>query len=258
MYIAAEATAKELEEPYVTVSSTSLDCLRRGLGRDGTPIPVYATLGVEAGEVSTGEAVFRLPASRYIERAGGGMLSGAFAILADACCGCAVGTVLPAGGSALTAQMRVEFVRSPPPDGAWIESRARAAAADHDVPGTGLLGVVSRRADSGHSTWTIRPPAAAANSFRMVHGVVLGLLACEVASDALRSVTGPGEDLTPLDMSVSFYRGIPAADGLAVANASVTHRGRRFVVAEGEVLRPNGKRGLRLSVGARVGSGAHR
>ena len=102
------------------------------------------------------------------------------------------------------------------------------------------------QADSGRSAWTFRPPPSAANSFAMVHGGVLGLLAHEVASDAQRSLIGPGEELIPLDLVVNFYRGIPASDRLAAATAQVTHRGRRFVVAEGEVTGPDGRPALRL------------
>ena len=194
-------------------------------------------------------------------------------MLADACCGCAVAAALPAGGAALTAQLRVEFIRPLPAGHAWIEGRAEANAVDDNSglaraeivdqadqllgvaslrvikashqgfrqpapaarpsparpslgpatrprrrvqPGTWrrprvarLLGVVSRLADSGRSAWTFRPPPAAANSFGMVHGGVLGLLAHEVASDAQRSLIGPGEELIPLDLVVNFYRGGP-------------------------------------------------
>ena len=115
-----------------------------------------------------------------------------------------------------------------------------------------LLGVVSRLADSGRSAWTFRPPPGAANSFAMVHGGVLGLLAHEVASDAQRSLIGPDEQLIPLDLVVNFYRGVPASGRLAAATARVTHRGRRFVVAEGEVAGPDGRPALRLSAGAQV------
>ena len=51
---------------------------------------------------------------------------------------------------------------------------------------------------------------------------------------------------------VNFYRGVPASGRLAAATARVTHRGRRFVVAEGEVAGPDGRPALRLSVGAQV------
>jgi uncharacterized protein (TIGR00369 family) len=299
--------------------------LRRGLGRDGIPIPVHRTLGVEVREATAGSAVVRLPRSPHLAAPHGGLLPGAFAVLADVCCGCAIAAALPAGGAALTAQLRVEFIRPLSAAQAWIEGRAEADAVDDSsglaraeivdeadqllgvaslrvikashqgfrqaaptaptraaaasaraasaraasapaaassrpagvqapTPAARLLGVVSRQADSGRSAWTFRPPPSAANSFAMVHGGVLGLLAHEVASDAQRSLIGPGEELIPLDLVVNFYRGIPASDRLAAATAQVTHRGRRFVVAEGEVTGPDGRPALRLSVGAQVRS----
>ena len=282
--------------------------LRRGLGRDGIPIPAYQTLGVDVREATAGSAVVRLPRSPHLVAPDGSLLPGAFAILADACCGCAVAAALPAGGAALTAQLRVEFIRPLPAGHTWIEGRAEADAVDDSsglaraeiideadqllgvaslrvikashqgfrqtapapaptpvpaptpaspaaqapTPVARLLGVVSRQADSGRSAWTFRPPPGAANSFGMVHGGVLGLLAHEVASDAQRSLIAPGEELIPLDLVVNFYRGVPATDRLAASTAQVTHRGRRFVVAEGEVAGPDGRPALRLSVGAQV------
>jgi uncharacterized protein (TIGR00369 family) len=295
-----------------TEDDTDLAGLRRGLGQAGTPIPAYRTLGVEVRRAAGGSAVVRVPVSPHLTASGGGLLPGAFAVLADACCGCAVATALPAGGAALTAQLRVEFIRALPGGQVWIEGRAEADAVDDDgglargeivdeadqllgvaslriikashpatqpepshappppgptypgpaqlgpvqpqahTPPGPLLGVVSRQADSGQSTWMFRPPPGAANSFGMVHGGVLGLLAHEVASDAQRSLIGPGEELIPLDLVVNFYRGVPASGRLAAATARVTHRGRRFVVAEGEVAGPDGRPALRLSVGAQV------
>lgn len=294
----------------VTDDEAVLAGLRRGLGRDGIPIPAYQTLGVEVREATAGSAVVRVPRSPHLTAPDGALLPGAFAVLADACCGCAVAAALPAGGAALTAQLRVEFIRPLPAGQAWIEGRAEADAVDDSsglaraeivdeadqllgvasmrvikashqgfrqaapaasapagsapapmsapaavqapTPVARLLGVVSRRADSGRSAWTFHPPPGAANSFGMVHGGVLGLLAHEVASDAQRSLIAPGDELIPLDLVVNFYRGIPASDRLATANAQVTHRGRRFVVAEGEVAGPDGRPALRLSVGAQV------
>ncbi|MBV9380936.1 MAG: hotdog fold thioesterase [Streptosporangiaceae bacterium] len=291
--------------PSATPDDAELAGLRRGLGREGIPIPAYQTLGVEVRSATIGAAVVRVPVSPHLAAPGGGLLPGAFAVLADACCGCAVAAALPAGGAALTVQLRVEFIRPLPPGHAWIEGRAEADAVDDDSglaraeivdeadqllgvsslriikashqgsrhgaaatpvspgrsqparhqadnPVARFLGVVSRLADSGRSTWTFRPSHAVANSFGMVHGGVLGLLAHEVASDALRSVIGLGEELIPLDLVVNFYRGVPAADGLAAAIARVAHRGRRFVVAEGEVAGPDGRPALRLSAGAQI------
>ena len=301
--------------------------LRRGLGRDGILIPAHQTLDVDVPEATAGSAVVRVPRSPHLTTSDGGLLPGAFAVLADVCCGCAIAAALPAGGAALTAQLRVEFIRPLPPGQVWIEGRAEADAVDDHsglaraeivdqtdqllgvaslrvikashqgfrqaapaaappaaappaarpsaasapaavastpiavqapvvglTPVAQLLGVVSRVAESGRSAWTFRPPPGAANSFAMVHGGVLGLLAHEVASDAQRSLIAPGEELISLDLVVNFYRGVPASDRLAAATARVTHRGRRFVVAEGEVAGPDGRPALRLSVGAQIRS----
>jgi uncharacterized protein (TIGR00369 family) len=255
--------------------------------------------GVEAGA-----AAVRVPASPYLTAPDGGLLPGAFAVLADACCGAAIVSAMAGGGATLTAQLRVEFIRPLPAGHTWIEGRAEADAADDETglaraeivdeadqllgvaslrimrtsmqkvpPGTvtpaipgrfggpespaerpvdGLAGVASRFADSGQSAWRIRPPLAAANSYGMVHGGVLGLIAHEVASDAMRSAIGPGQELLPLDLVLNFYRGVPVLAGHAAATARVTHRGRRFIVAEGEVTGPDGRCALRLSVGAQI------
>jgi uncharacterized protein (TIGR00369 family) len=287
-----------------TAAEGEIEALRRGLGRDGIPIPAYQTLGIEMRSVEAGAAVVRVPSSPYLTAPDEGLLPGTFAVLADACCGAAIVSAMAAGGATLTAQLRVEFIRPLPAGHTWIEGRAEADAVDEETglaraeivdeadqllgvaslrimrtslqkvpsvtvtpatpgrfggpespaerPVDGLAGVASRFADSGQSAWRFRPPPAAANSYGMVHGGVLGLIAHEVASDAIRSATGPEEELLPLDLVLNFYRGVPVSAGHAAATARVTHRGRRFVVAEGEVIGPDGRRALRLSVGAQI------
>jgi uncharacterized protein (TIGR00369 family) len=291
-----------------TAAEGEIEALRRGLGRDGIPIPAYETLGIDMRSVEAGAAVVRVPASPYLTAPDGSLLPGAFAVLADACCGAAIVSAIAGGGATLTAQLRVEFIRSLPAGYAWIEGRAEADAVDEETglgraeivdetdqllgvasmrimrtsmqkvppetftpaapgrfggpenpaerpaerPLDGFAGVASRFVDSGQSVWRFRPPLAAANSYGMTHGGVLGLIAHEVASDAIRSATGPGEELLPLDLVLNFYRGVPVSAGRAAATARVTHRGRRFVVAEGEVIGPDGRRALRLSVGAQL------
>lgn len=292
-----------------------IEALRRGLGRDGLPIPAYETLGIDMRSVEAGTAVVRVTASPYLTTPDGGLLPGTFAVLADACCGAAIVSAMAGGGATLTAQLRVEFIRPLPAGHAWIEGRAEADAVDEETglaraeivdetdqllgvasmrimrtsmqkvqpetltpaapgwsggpenpaerraerraerPVDSLAGVASRFADSGQSAWRFRPPLAAANSYGMTHGGVLGLIAHEVASDAIRSAAGPGEEVLPLDLVLNFYRGVPVSAGHAAATARVTHRGRRFVVAEGEVTGPDGRRALRLSVGAQIRAG---
>jgi uncharacterized protein (TIGR00369 family) len=296
--------SQPVQDTTATADEGEIEALRRGLGRDGIPIPAYQTLGVDVRSVKVGSAAVRVPVSPYLTAPDGGLLPGAFAVLADACCGCAVVSAMPATGATLTAQLRVEFIRPLPAGRTWIEGRAEADAADGDTglaraeivdeadrllgvaslrvmktslrkmppgalapptpgrfgdprspaerPVDALAGVASRFADSGQSVWKFRPPLAAANSYGMVHGGVLGLIAHEVASDAIRSAIGPGQELLPLDLVLNFYRGVPVSAGHAAATARVTHHGRRFVVAEGEVISPDGRSALRLSVGAQV------
>ena len=81
-------------------------------------------------QAAAGSAVVRVPLSPHLTAPDGGLLPGAFAVLADACCGCAIAAALPAGGAALTAQLRVEFIRPLPAGQAWIEGRAEADAVD--------------------------------------------------------------------------------------------------------------------------------
>ena len=150
-----------------TEDDADLAGLRRGLGQAGTPIPAYRTLGVEVRRAAAGTAVVRMPVSPHLAAPSGGLLPGAFAVLADACCGRAVATALSAGGAALTAQLRVEFIRPLPPGQVWIEGRAEADAVDDDGGlargeivdrADQLLGVASLRIIKASHRASGRPP----------------------------------------------------------------------------------------------------
>lgn len=54
-----------------------IEALRRGLGRDGIPVPAYETLGIEMPSVEAGAAVARMPASPYLTAPDGALLPGA-------------------------------------------------------------------------------------------------------------------------------------------------------------------------------------
>src|ERR1700747_1772367 len=100
-----------------TAAEGEIEALRRGLGRDGIPIPAYQTLGIEMRGVQAGAAAVRAPASPYLTapaargpappyRAApdGGLLPGGFPVVADACCGAAIVSAMTGGGATLTAQ----------------------------------------------------------------------------------------------------------------------------------------------------------
>jgi uncharacterized protein (TIGR00369 family) len=114
-----------------------------------------------------------------------------------------------------------------------------------------LLGVIARTVGDGAAHWTLSPRRDIANSFAAVHGGVVGLIAHLVATDAQRSVLVDGERLVPLDLVVNYYRTVPTGE-VTQAAAEITHRGRRFIVAEGEIAPAGGRLAVRFSVGGQI------
>src|ERR1035441_9104963 len=109
------------------------------------------------------------------------------------------------------------------------QARAPASHTLPDTPPAGQAHAPRRRSGAGPRTCRTRAPSPRRAK------AVQNLAPRAANRTAQRSLTGPGEELIPLDLVVNFYRGVPAAGRLAAATARVTHRGRRFVVAEGEV-----------------------
>jgi uncharacterized protein (TIGR00369 family) len=133
---------------------------------------------------------------------------------------------------------------------------ALRAVHDHppmpDLPVHALMGVTDRVVEAGRATWTLVPDQRTANSFEAMHGGVVALMAHLVATDAQRSVLAPDERLAPLDLVVNYYRAVGVGSSAATASAEVTHRGRRFVVAEGEATTADGRTAVRFSVGGQI------
>ncbi len=70
----------EPEEKMAMAVPDEMAGLRRGLGRDGLPIPAYQTLGLAFRSATAGAAVVRLPVSEHLAPPAGGLLPGAFAV----------------------------------------------------------------------------------------------------------------------------------------------------------------------------------
>jgi uncharacterized protein (TIGR00369 family) len=276
--------------------------VRAGRSPRGFSIPLHRTLGITIVDVTPGELVARLPASDHLRGEDGALVPASLAVLADVCCGAVVATGLPAGFAAMTAQLRVEFVKAIPVGVSCLEGRARLDSVDengglaraelvddHDellavaslrsltsanrritpaaspveavaeptwhegLVGT-LLGRLTDASGNGRADWSVEPRRPATNSFNDLHGGIVALLAHTVAMDAQQSVLMPGEKLVPLDLALNYYRGVPAGNGPAGVAAEVTHRGRRFLVADGQILRADGRRAVRFSVGAQIRS----
>lgn len=119
------------------------------------------------------------------------------------------------------------------------------------LPVHDLLAVSGRTSAAGRASWTCVPEERTANSFAAMHGGVVAYLAHLVATDAQASLLGTDEQLMPLDLVVNYYRAVTVGDVWQAA-AEVTHRGRRFMVAEGEIAPPGGGVAVRFSVGGQI------
>ena len=282
---------------------TSNEALARaGRSPRGLPIPLHRTLGISIFDVTPGELVARLPASDHLRGRDGALVPASLAVLADVCCGAVVATGLPTGTAAMTAQLRVEFVKPIAVGVTCLKGRARLDSVDesgglaraelvddHDdllavaslrtltsanrriTPAVTpveavaeptlheglvgrLLGRLNSASGNGRADWSVEPQRRVTNSFNDMHGGIVALLSHTVATDAQHSVLVPGEKLVPLDLALNYYRGVPVGNGPAAASAEVTHRGRRFLVADGQILRADGRRAVRFSVGAQIRS----
>ncbi|MDT3441869.1 PaaI family thioesterase [Pseudofrankia sp. BMG5.37] len=115
-----------------------------------------------------------------------------------------------------------------------------------------LLGVTSAAAGRGSAQLELRPTRAVANSFGAVHGGVLAMLAHITVADAVATLLGPDDEALPLDILVNYVRGVPAGGGPVSSAAQVTHHGRRFVVAEGEITVGDGRLAVRFSASTQI------
>jgi uncharacterized protein (TIGR00369 family) len=78
------------------------------------------------------------------------------------------------------------------------------------------------------------------------------MLAQLTAKDAIATLLGPGDEAVPLDLLVHYLRGVPAGAGSVTSTAEVSHRGRRLVVAEGQITLHDGRGAVRFSTTAQI------
>jgi uncharacterized protein (TIGR00369 family) len=148
-------------------------------------------------------------------------------------------------GVATLRVLAVPYMEAEPLAGQWQTDDA------HDDLTT-FLGITERTSSPDGSQWRLSPGPVTANTRGAVHGGILGLLAASVAETAHRSVAGPGDQVLPLDLVLSYYRSLPADGTSLSAVAAVRHRGRRFVEAEGRLIGADGRTAVHFSSGARL------
>jgi uncharacterized protein (TIGR00369 family) len=270
------------DEPLAHIRSLS-----RGLGRDGRPIPVFGPLGVQAAlavltDVCCGVAVASAANTPGVTLTAQMRVEFVRPIPSDTCwiegrgvvdiiddeSGLSRAELVDDQDELLAvASMRALRGRARPPEPRRGDGEPRLAtpaapgaervvAQSAPVPAAlalhDFVGVTSRHALRGGARWELAPSARTANSFGAVHGGVVGMLAQLVAADAEWSVLDADERLVPLDLVVNYFRSIPAGGEPVEAQAQVAHRGRRFLVAEGEIATANGATAARFSAGAQI------
>lgn len=145
-----------------------------------------------------------------------------------------------------------------PPDPASSSPAAALPVLPHPVPSRRasspheLVGVTDSCVGGGVATFTLRPDSRVANSYQALHGGAVALIAQLTASAVQRHAVGDHGIVEPFDLAVNYLRGIPIDGTPLVSTATITHSGRRFVVAEGELRRADGRPTARFSCGAQV------
>ena len=103
------------EDPTETVQTgktiSGIDFLRAMLSGELPPPPFAALLGIWITEVSEGRVVFAAEPSEYHYNPLGTVHGGVMATLLDSALGCAVQSMLPAGTSYTTLELKVNYLR---------------------------------------------------------------------------------------------------------------------------------------------------
>jgi uncharacterized protein (TIGR00369 family) len=92
-------------------STSGLDFMRAILGGDVPPPPIALLMDMSIVEVEPGHAVFELQPAEFQYNPIGSVHGGALTTVLDSAMGCAVHSMLPAGTSYTTLELKVNFLR---------------------------------------------------------------------------------------------------------------------------------------------------
>lgn len=146
----------------------------------------------------------------------------------------------------------VAGVPAPPDPAASSASSAPPVSAPLSSSPHELVGVTDCHVGGGVATFTLCPDSRVANSYQALHGGAVALIAQLTASAVQRDAVGDHGIVEPFDLAVNYLRGVPIDGTPLVSTATITHSGRRFVVAEGELRRADGRPTARFSCGAQI------
>jgi uncharacterized protein (TIGR00369 family) len=103
--------------PSIWRERSGLDVLRACIERELPAPPVYYLTGMRPVEASEGAATFAMPATEWLNSPLGRVQGGAIAWLADSALSCAAQTIVPAGMTYVTLDLKVNFLRPVEADG---------------------------------------------------------------------------------------------------------------------------------------------
>lgn len=104
-------------DPSIWKERSGLEVLQACIDREQPAPPIYYLTGMRPVEASEGAATFVMPASEWLNSPLARVQGGAIAWLADSALSCAAQTVVPAGMTYMTLDLKVNFLRPVSPDG---------------------------------------------------------------------------------------------------------------------------------------------
>jgi uncharacterized protein (TIGR00369 family) len=103
--------------PSIWTERSGLEILRAGIAGELPAPPIHYLTGMRPVEAAEGSATFVMPASEWLNSPLARVQGGAIALLADSALSCAAQTIVPAGTTYVTLDLKVNFLRPVSPDG---------------------------------------------------------------------------------------------------------------------------------------------
>ena len=111
--------------PEIWKERSGLEILNAGIRGDLPAPPIHYLTGMRPVEAGEGTATFVMPATEWLNSPLGRVQGDAIAWLADSAISCAAQTIVPAGMTYLTLDLKVNFLRPVSPDGKDLTARGK-------------------------------------------------------------------------------------------------------------------------------------
>lgn len=166
-----EAPEYDLPDPYerpvegetlprsIWKERDGLDVLRAGIARELPAPPVYYLTGMRPVDASEGAATFVMPASEWLNSPLARVQGGAIAWLADSALSCAVQTIVSAGMTYVTLDLKVNFLRPVTADGTDLTAHGKVVHRGRTlaIANAEVLNAEGKKVAFGTGTIMLRP-----------------------------------------------------------------------------------------------------